>query len=446
MTISCTRLDTAAGDIGTTGRSLQIKAAAVGTGMLGGGGTAISIDYAATTHDYSALGTTTWGASKNCTWGATSVLDFGANKLTNIADPLAATDAASKSYVDSVASGLDVKKSCMLATTEDILGTDLTSPVYANTGGASSLGQITATLDVTNVWTVDGVALSATDNGERILLKDEADAGGLTGDANGIYTITISGTSLTLDRATDFDSDAEVTSGAFTFINEGTTNQNTGWVLSTDDPIVLGGASGTDLVFTQFSGAGLITAGQGLTKNGNTLNVGDGNKGIQVNADNLELDASEVVGDGMMVGAFSHLLKVKADVTSTGNVVQAINVGVNGVGVKVDNLTIDTDGSDQLQVKANSINLSHIKARPAIEINTVSGSQTVFDMAASTYDANFVDAVVADVDGILSRKVASPGATVEEYSVTDFGGAIRVTFGASPSDTAKVSVRYWKAG
>lgn len=215
-------------------------------------------------------------------------LNMNSNKIINLAYPTSSTDAATRSYVDDVVSGLDVKASVVLASTAD-LGSNSSisgSVTYTATGGSSGRGQITATLASSNSFVIDGVTLSSSNNGSRILLKDQT-----SGAQNGIWTTTISGTSLTLNRATDFDADSEVTTGAFTFVEQGTVNANSGWVLVTANPIVIGGASGTSLSFSQFSGAGQITAGTGMTKTGNTLNVG-GSATIIANADNLEVNSS----------------------------------------------------------------------------------------------------------------------------------------------------------
>jgi hypothetical protein len=189
-----------------------------------------------------------------------------------------ATDAATKAYVDSVATGLDIKASVRAATT-----VNLGSITYTATGGTSGRGQITTAPN-----TIDGVTLAATN---RILIKDQT-----TGAQNGIYVVTTLGTGANgvWDRATDFDQDAEVTSGAFTFVEEGTVNDNSGWVLATNNPITIGGASGTSLAFSQFSGAGQITAGAGLTKTGNTIDaIGTTNR-IDVFTDNIDIAATYV--------------------------------------------------------------------------------------------------------------------------------------------------------
>lgn len=210
----------------------------------------------------------------------TASVSLNSQNITNLLDPVNAQDAATKAYVDAARSGLDVKQSVRAASA----GSNVTV-TYNATGGTSARGQITLAPN-----TLDGVNLAAND---RILLKDQT-----TGAQNGIWVVSTLGTGANgvWDRATDFDSDAEVTAGAFTFVTEGTTNADSGWVLSTNDAIVIGGASGTTLVFAQFSGAGQITAGNGLTKSGNTLDVGStGGGSLTISADSINL-TSGIIG------------------------------------------------------------------------------------------------------------------------------------------------------
>lgn len=91
---------------------------------------------------------------------------------------------------------------------------------------------------------VDGVTLVV---GDRLLVKNE-----VTGANNGIYTVTTlgaAGAPFTLTRATDANTSAKVSSGMFVVANEGTANGDTGWLLTTNDPITL---NTTALVFAQF--------------------------------------------------------------------------------------------------------------------------------------------------------------------------------------------------
>ena len=165
----------------------------------------------------------------------TSAVAFNAQKITGLADPTNAQDAATKAYVDATAQGLDVKQSVRAATTTS--GTLATS--FAN-------GSV-----------IDGVTLVT---GDRILIKNQA-----TGSENGIYTVNASGAPT---RATDADTNAKVTAGMFTFVEEGTVNDNNGYVLTTNNAIVLGS---TSLTFTQFSGAGTYTASNGVLLTGSNF-------------------------------------------------------------------------------------------------------------------------------------------------------------------------------
>lgn len=175
-------------------------------------------------------------------------------KLTNLATPVSDSDAANKGYVDSVAQGLDPKGSVKAATTANI-----------------------ATLSGT--MTIDGIALAA---GDRILVKDQS-----TASQNGIYVVSAS----TWARANDADTWAELIS-AYVFVEQGTVNADNGYLCTID----AGGTLGTTAVtFVQFTGAGQVIAGAGLTKSGNTLDVGGTANRITVNADTIDI-ASTYVG------------------------------------------------------------------------------------------------------------------------------------------------------
>ena len=179
-----------------------------------------------------------------------------------------------KSYVDAVANGLDVKASVKVATTANLAAT------YNNGNGtltASSNGAIS----------VDGVTLSVND---RILVKDQT-----TQTQNGFYKVTATGSggaAFVLTRTPDADAASELTGGAFTFVEEGTANADNGFVLTTNGTPTLGT---TNITFEQFSGAGQISAGAGLTKTGNTIDVVGTADKITVSANALTI-ASTYVG------------------------------------------------------------------------------------------------------------------------------------------------------
>lgn len=201
-------------------------------------------------------------------------------RITGLVNPTNAQDAATKAYVDSVKQALDIKDSARVATTG--------AETYTIVGGAVTL---------INGTTIDGVAVAI---GNRILVKNAPAATGAgagagsantTQPANGIYVVTGNTTNLSVQRSTDADISADVTAGMFVFVAEGTANADNGFVLTTNDAITL---NTTGLTFTQFSGAGQIEAGNGLTKTGNTINaVGTADR-IVVNADSIDIAATYV--------------------------------------------------------------------------------------------------------------------------------------------------------
>ena len=179
-----------------------------------------------------------------------------------------------KSYVDAVANGLDVKASVRVATT-------------ANLAGSYNNGNGTITASSNGAISVDGVTLSVND---RVLVKDQT-----TQTQNGFYKVTATGSggaAFVLTRTPDADAASELTGGAFTFVEEGTANADNGFVLTTNGTPTLGT---TNITFEQFSGAGQISAGNGLTKTGNTIDaVGTSNR-ISVSANAIDI-ASTYVG------------------------------------------------------------------------------------------------------------------------------------------------------
>ena len=188
-------------------------------------------------------------------------VSLNSQKITNLATPTADGDAASKSYVDGVSQGLDVKASCVAATT----------------------GNITISTALNNGDTLDGVSLSTND---RVLVKDQS-----TASENGIYVVGSSPA-----RADDLAAGADA-AGMFTFVEKGTVNADNGFVCTSDKGSAVVGTN--NLAFSQFSGAGQITAGDGLDKSANTLSVDlKSNGGLVIESTEIAVDlaASSITG------------------------------------------------------------------------------------------------------------------------------------------------------
>ena len=172
--------------------------------------------------------------------------------------------------------------------------------------GTSGVGA-TLTTD-TPINTLDGYSLV---NGDRVLIKNQANSA-----HNGIYIRT---SSTVFTRAADFDTTAEIASGDFLFVANGTVNGKTGWVQTVKSTSV----GTTNVVFEQFSGAGTYIAGSGLAFTGNQIDIvlkSDG--GLEVVSDELGLKSS-TAGNGLTFSA-----------------------GVLNIGGTSDRITINADSID----------------------------------------------------------------------------------------------------
>jgi phage-related tail fiber protein len=305
----------------------------------------------------------------------TADVSLNSRKITNLAAPTADTDAANKAYVDAARQGLDVKDSVRVTTT--------------------------ANITLSGTQTIDGIAVVA---GDRVLVKNQT-----TASQNGIYVVAAGAWT----RAVDFNTDEKVTSGAFTFIEQGTANADSGWVLSTPNPITL---NTTALTFVQFSGAGQIIAGTGLTKTGNTLDVGAGT-GIAVSATAVALTGQAL--------ALHNLATTGIFVRTAADTVAARSVATSGTGISVSN----GDGVSGNPTLALSAALSSVGGlTPAADrIAYYTGATT----AALTTLTAFGRSLIDDADAAGARTTLGLGtiATQDANNVAITGGTIdNITF------------------
>ena len=193
---------------------------------------------------------------------ASKLVKRDASGNAKVATPTDAAHIATKGYVDAARQGLDVKQSVRVATTAAI---NLSS-------------------DLNNGDTIDGVTLVT---GDRVLVKNQG-----TASENGIYVATATGAASRSSDANGTADTGELKSGTFTFVEEGTVNSDKGFVVSTNGTITV---DTTGIAWTQFSGAGSFTSGDGLSQDGNTINVNVTANRTAITADAIDI-ASTYVG------------------------------------------------------------------------------------------------------------------------------------------------------
>ena len=220
----------------------------------------------------------------------TASVSMGSQRITNLADPTAASDAATRSYVDAVLAGSGVAP---FASVRAVASTNIT---------------------LSGTQTIDGVALVA---GNRVLLTGQS-----TPAQNGIYVVAAGAWS----RATDASTTAQMSPGRQVFVNEGTVASDSVWAIANDTSITVGT---TAISYTQIGGLSKIIDGAALSKTGNTLNVVAGT-GISVAADNVALTGQALALHNLATNGFI--------VRTASGTVAARSLAVSGTGISASNL------------------------------------------------------------------------------------------------------------
>jgi hypothetical protein len=333
--------------------------------------------------------------------GASSLTLGGLTTVTVTQDPVAALDLATKQYVDAVAEGLHVHAACAAATTGTLAS--ITSGTVTYNNGTAGVGA-TLTLSVA-LTTLDGYTLL---NGDRVLVKNEA-----TQANNGIYTWATGGTVLT--RATDFDTAAEMASGDFTFITNGTLYANTGWVQT--DPVTTVGTS--PVVWVQFSGAGAYTAGTGLTLTGTQFSI-----------TNTAVTPTSY-GSATQVGTFT--VNAQGQLTAASNVTVTPAVGsITGLGTGVATaLAVNTGSAGAFVVNGGALGtpssgtVTNLTGTASININGTVGATTATTGAFTTISAS----------GVITSTVATGTAPFTVASTTQVANLNAATAGTATNAT-----------
>jgi phage-related tail fiber protein len=342
----------------------------------------------------------------------TDSVSFNSQRITGLAAPVNDQDAATKLYVDSAVQGLNPKQSVRAATT-------------------GNLAALSGTL------TIDGVALVA---GNRVLVKDQS-----TASQNGVYVVA----SGAWSRAADMDVFSEFVS-AYLFVEQGSVNGDNGFLCTVD----AGGTLGTSpIIFVQFSGAGQVVAGAGLTKSGNQIDVVTANTSrIVVNADSIDLATVGTAGTyrSVTTDAYGRVTVGTNPTTLAG---YGITDALSNSSTSTQNgyfgdihLYDDSTPSHYLKV-TNSANLTaartlNVNVSDADRTITLSGNLTV-SAAATVSGTNTGDQTITltgDVTGSgtgsFAATLSNTGVAAGTYRSVTVDTKGRVTTGTNPTTLA----------
>jgi len=316
----------------------------------------------------------------------TGDVSLGGHRLTSVSDPSLSSDAATKAYVDGLLQGFDWKQSVRVATT----AAATLSSAYAN-------GQV-----------VDGVTLAT---GDRVLIKNQG-----TGTENGIYVVNTSGAPT---RAVDFDSSPDATSGVTVFVSEGTTNANSAWSISTNDPIVLGTS---DVVFVQVGGGSLYSAGDGLALTGSAFSVDAANATVTVGVTGIQVGIDDT---SLEVGAGG--LRVRQGTAGQVYVADASGV-LTPVTLSGDVSAVTSGG--EVTLVSNVLKATNYVTRET-PTGAVNGTNTGYTLAATP---------VAGSESVFLNGILQDPGSGNDYTITTSS----ITFADAPVAGDKIRVSYLK--
>ena len=352
----------------------------------------------------------------------TGKVDIWGKVLSNVAAPIASTDAATKQYVDDIAQGLHTHDSCNAATSTTLASSSSGTVTYDN--GTAGVG---ATLTTTGSYTtIDGVTLS---DGMRILVKNEANTA-----HNGIYDRT---STTVLTRSSDFDTPAEMAGGDFTFITAGTLYDNTGWVMI--DVVTTVGTSPVDWV--QFSGAGTYQAGTGLTLTGSQFNIsntvvtagsygnGDYNATFTVNAQGQLTAAANVAitaNAANLTGTTLAATIVNSSLTSVGTLANlSVTGNVSAGNANLGNLATANFFTGTLTTAAQP-NITSVGTLTSLAVSgNLTAANLIGNFANGTTDISIPTAngnINFDIGGTANVFVIAAGGSITSANVVDAVG------------------------
>ena len=314
------------------------------------------------------------------TINTTGSISASGNIITGSDNPSNASDLANKAYVDSVASGLSFKDAVRLGTT--------------------------TVLTLTGEQTIDGVAAIT---GDRVLVKNGtvANPPAVTTESvdNGIWIVSVGAWARSADLATGSDAH-----GISIFIEEGTTQESSGWVCNNAEGDDLVGTD--DLVFVQFTGAGLIIAGAGLDKTGNTLSANVDEVTTTISSDNIIVKDEGINTTQLADNAVTTLKLLDANVTNAKLLNSSLNVTA-GDGLQNGGL-VSLGGSVTLNVDSTILRTTGDQSASGVQ----SFTNTTDSTSVST-GAVVIDGGLGIDKNITGGADATFGGTVEGNTLTD---------------------------
>jgi hypothetical protein len=338
----------------------------------------------------------------------TGRVDVAGSIITGIAEPVNASDAATKSYVDTVAEGLHIHEAAHCATTDTLAVLSGGTVTYAN--GTAGVGA-TLTLSA-GIAAIDGHTLT---DGDRILVKNQANQA-----HNGMYVRT---SATVLTRSDDFNAAAEMAGGDFTFVENGTLYGNTGWV-QTEEVLTVG----VDIViWQQFSGTGTFTAGAGLTISGTEFNVNGTADRITVGIDSVDI-ASTYVG--------------QTSITTLGTIATGVWQGTlvgptyGGTGVNNGSKTI-TLGGNFAHIGAHSLSLT-TTATTSITLPTT-GTLATLD-GTETFTNKTLTSPTVNGGSINNATIGAATASTGAFTTLTSNGATTFTAATASSSSTTGAV------
>src|SRR5215472_96282 len=335
----------------------------------------------------------------------TGVTAFTANQsmggfaLTNLATPVSATDAARKDYVDNVAQGLAAKQSVRVLAASNIT--------------------------LSGTQTIDGVALSV---GDTVLCTAQT-----TGSQNGSWTVA----SGAWTRTPDFADVNDAVRSPYWFVGEGTTNAGSGWVMTTW-PYTIGT---TALSFTQFSGAGEIIAGNGLSKSGNTLSI---NTAVTVDVNSIQTLTNKSIVATQLTGTLqaAQFPALTGDVTTSAGSLATTIANSAVTLAKMANLAANsvignTSGSAAVPAAVSLVSTATASTVPFrdananFQLNNLIENMTTTATAAGTTTLTISSSKTQQFTGSSTQTMVLPNATTLQnghqfYAMNRSSGAVTV--------------------